>query len=532
MSQPPNYFRIFFPVVLMLALALGYFFGVQQKSPIFLQRADSSPSGLVKIDRILEEIDHKYVDSVDKEELLEIAIQSMLEKLDPHTVYIPPQDVEFANERIQGGFEGVGVRFLIIDDTLFVTNVVPKGPSYFAGIKDGDRILAVDTINIAGVGLTNEKVFDYLRGEKGTSAKLKIFRPNNGTNTYEVVRNRVPIESVDAAFMLNKEVGYLKLSTFAVTTEMEFVQASMKLLKQGMKKMIFDLRGNSGGVLGAAIAISDHFLQKGKLIVYTEGKSQPRTDEYSTSQKALLEDIELIVLIDNNSASASEIVAGAIQDNDRGLIYGRRSFGKGLVQEPIDLSDGSELRLTVSRYYTPSGRSIQKPYGNGVDYAHDIRERYDTGEFYELDSSMFDTLPKFKTPKGKTVYGGGGIFPDVFIPIDTSGTSYGLNKLFYEGMFNEFCFRYLDKNRARLSKYKNVQEFSEKFVVSDNLINEMIAYSEKKGVSISKSDVEKSKERIKRRIRAGIANYLWEDVGLYYILVEEDAEVKKALESF
>jgi carboxyl-terminal processing protease len=534
MSQKPNYFRLFFPVLLMFTLALGYFFGLQQKAPVFLKNPfqQSTQQGLMKIDRILEEIDRKYVDSINKDELVEIAIQSMLEKLDPHTVYIPPQDVAFANERIQGSFDGVGVRFLIIDDTLFVTNVIPRGPSYFAGIKDGDRILAVDTTKLVGVGVTNQQVFDNLRGERGTSAKMKVFRKGNGVKYYNVVRNQVPIKSVDASFMLDDNTGYLKLSTFAVTTEMEFVQASVSLLKQGMKNMILDLRGNSGGVLGAAITISDHFLPQGKLIVYTEGKSQPKREEFATAQKNLLEDVELIILIDNNSASASEIVAGAIQDNDRGLIYGRRSFGKGLVQEPIDLSDGSELRLTVSRYYTPAGRSIQKPYGNGVEYEFDINERYDAGEFYKLDSAMLDTLPKFKTTKGKTVYGGGGIFPDVFIPIDTMGTSYGLNKLFYEGMFNEFCFRFLDKNRAKMNKYKNVQEFAKTFQVSDQMINELISYSEKKGVSITKSDVEKSKERIKRRVKAGIANYIWEDLGLFYILLEEDTEVKRALSDF
>ena len=518
----------------MFTLALGYFFGLQQKAPVFLQNPfqKTSQSGLLKIDRILEEIDLKYVDSINKEELVEIAIQSMLEKLDPHTVYIPPQDVAFANERIQGSFDGVGVRFLIIDDTLFVTNVIPRGPSFFAGLKDGDRILAVDTVKLVGDGLNNKKVFDNLRGERGTTAKLKVLRPNNGIKMFNVVRNQVPIKSVDAAFMINDNTGYLKLSTFAVTTEMEFVQSSVALLKQGMKKMIFDLRGNSGGVLGAAIAISDHFLPQGKLIVYTEGKSQPKREEFATSQKNLLEDVELIILIDNNSASASEIVAGAIQDNDRGLIYGRRSFGKGLVQEPIDLSDGSELRLTVSRYYTPVGRSIQKPYGNGVNYAHDIEDRYYSGEFYKLDSTMLDTLPKFTTPKGKVVYGGGGIFPDVFIPLDTAGSSVGLNRLFYEGMFNEFCFRYVDKHRKKLTQYKTVQEYAKNFTVTDQMLNNLKTYASEHNVRISERDIATSKERIKRRVKAGIANYIWEDLGLFYILLEEDTEVKRALEDF
>lgn len=522
-----------FPILLAITLGIGFYLGGRQKNVVFLNNgASSSESSLMKIDRILEEIDRKYVDSVDKEELIEVAIESMLNKLDPHTVYIPPKDVEFANERINGSFQGVGVRFMIMDDTLFVTNVIKNGPSYFAGIQDGDRILKVDTTSVAGVGLTNKNVFDYLRGEAGSETQLEIFRPNEGVKPINVIRNQVPIKSVDAFYMLNDKVGYIRLSSFSRTTDKEFELASKMLLRSGMKKLIFDLRGNSGGVLGAAISVCDQMLPDGKLIVYTEGEHQQRRNEFATNYLRLLEQTKIAIIIDNGSASASEIVAGAVQDNDRGTIYGRRSFGKGLVQEPIDLNDGSELRLTISRYYTPTGRSIQKPYGEDVDYYADLTQRVNSGEFYHIDSALLDSLPKYSTPKGKVVYGGGGIMPDVFIPVDSAGSSILLNQLFYEGVFNEFCFRYVDSKRDSFKQFKSVQEFSEKFAVTNSILSDLTKYAEKKGLIVPKQEMEKSKARIKRRVKSNIANYLWQDNGLFFILSEEDKDIQKVLSDF
>lgn len=534
MDNNRNIVRILFPTFLAITLAIGFFLGGRQKDVVFLgsNASASNQSGLMKIDRVLQEIDLKYVDSVDKEELMEIAIESMLKELDPHTVYIPPKDVDFANERINGSFQGVGVRFMILDDTLFVTNVIPNGPSYFAGIKDGDRILRVDTNSIVNIGLTNQMVFDQLRGEAGSETNLEIFRPGHGLKTITVVRNQVPIKSVDAFYMLNNDVGYIKLSSFSRTTDKEFELASKLLLRQGMKKLIFDLRGNSGGILGAAISVSDQILPNNQLIVYTKGKSQPTREEFATDYLNLLEKTDVAIIIDNSSASASEIVAGAIQDNDRGTIYGRRSFGKGLVQEPINLSDGSELRLTISRYYTPTGRSIQKPYGEDVDYYDDLQQRIDAGEFYAVDSALLDSLPKYKTPKGKIVYGGGGIIPDVFIPVDSSGSSILLNQLFYEGIFNEFCFRYVDGRRPFFKTYSSVEDFAKRFSVNDDILTELTAFAKQRGLTVPKRELEQSKGRIKRRIKSSIANYLWQDKGLFYILSEEDSDIQRVLKDF
>ncbi len=534
MDNNKNIWRILFPTFIAMAIMVGFFLGNRQKDVVFLggNSSANNHSGLMKIDRVLQEIDLKYVDSVDKEELMEIAIESMLKKLDPHTVYIPPQDVDFANERINGSFQGVGVRFMILDDTLFVTNVIPNGPSFFAGIKDGDRILKVDTSTIVNIGLTNNDVFDKLRGEAGSETQLEIYRPGVGLKTINIVRNQVPIKSIDAFYMLNDEVGYIKLSSFSRTTDKEFELASQLLLRQGMKKLIFDLRGNGGGVLGAAISVADQMLPNNELIVYTKGKSQPKHEEFATGYLNLLEKTEIAIIIDNNSASASEIVAGAIQDNDRGTIYGRRSFGKGLVQEPINLSDGSELRLTVSRYYTPTGRSIQKPYGDDVDYYDDLQHRFDSGEFYTVDSALLDSLPKYRTPKGKIVYGGGGIVPDVFIPVDSSGSSILLNQLFYEGVFNEFCFRYTDKHRATLNQFKSVEAFAKKFSVTDEILAELTKYAQQKGITVPKQELLVSKSRIKRRVKSNIANYLWQDKGLFYILSEDDSDIKRVLNDF
>lgn len=533
MDNNKNIWRILFPTFLACALALGFLLGSRQKSVILLgNNSNSNESGLMKIDRVLEEIDLKYVDSVDKEELMEIAIESMLKKLDPHTVYIPPKDVDFANERINGSFQGVGVRFMIMDDTLFVTNVIPNGPSYFAGIKDGDRILKVDTTTIVNVGLNNQDVFESLRGEAGSETVLEIFRRGEGIKTINVVRNQVPIKSVDAYYMLGKDVGYIKLSSFSRTTDKEFELASKVLLRKGMKKLIFDLRGNSGGVLGAAISVADQMLSDKELIVYTMGKSQPKREEFATNYLRLLEQTDIAIIIDNGSASASEIVAGAVQDNDRGTIYGRRSFGKGLVQEPINLKDGSELRLTVSRYYTPTGRSIQKPYGEDVDYYGDLQHRIDIGEFYAVDSALLDSLPKFTTPKGKIVYGGGGIIPDVFIPVDSSGSSILLNQLFYEGVFNEFCFRYVDDRRAFFNNFESVEAFSKKFSVTDAILNELFNFAKEKGILVPEREISVSKKRIKRRVKSSLANYIWQDKGLFYILSESDSDIQKVLEEF
>ncbi|RMG76128.1 MAG: S41 family peptidase, partial [Bacteroidetes bacterium] len=429
-------------------------------------------------------IKEEYVDSVNVKELEEKTIQYLLQELDPHSYYIPAKDLQSMNEPIEGEFEGIGIEFRIINDTVVVINPIGGGPSEKVGIMPGDRIVSVNDSIIAGTGITNRDIMNLLRGKKGTEVKVGIKR--NGSDeilSFNIVRDKIPINSIEAAYMIDDETGYIKLSRFSRTSHEEFVNAAEKLLEQGMKKLIFDLTGNGGGLLEAAVDIADEFLPDKTLIVYTEGKARPRRSYYATS-KGILEDIPVAVLIDEGSASASEIVAGAIQDNDRGIIIGRRSFGKGLVQEPSTWPDGSAIRLTIARYYTPTGRSIQRPYDKGVEkYHEDYYNRLNNGELITPDSIHFPDSLKYTTPKGKTVYGGGGIMPDIFVPIDTAHRTFYLSDLIYKGVIRQYAFDKIDKNRREwISKYPNIQVFKNNYLISDKELKEFIKYAENKGV--------------------------------------------------
>lgn len=480
-----------------------------------------------KLQDILNVLDQQYVDSIDREELFEQTITEMLHRLDPHSNYIAAKDLQSMTESIHGQFGGIGVRFTIIRDTLNITNVIEGSPSFFSGLKQFDQIIEVDGEKIAKVKLTNERVQELLKGLEGTNVNVTLLR--NGKKIKKTItRGAVPIKSVIAAFMITNEVGYVRLSQFSVVSDQEFFEAALFLKSKGMKKLIFDLRYNGGGVMSSAVNIADAFLDPGLKIVSTKGKSQPEETLYSMKQP-FLGDVDLVVLINGSSASASEIVAGAIQDNDRGTVVGRRSFGKGLVQQDISLKDGSNLRLTVSRYYTPTGRSIQRPYsGDYEDYVMEEYNRYESGELYQMDTTLFADSLKYTTPKGKTVYGGGGIMPDVFVPIDTSGTTMALRKFQYSTVISDFAYDYV---RTKGMRFPTFQEFTAKFTVSKALLTEFLTYAkESYEISINDRDLEKSKKTLITDIKAEIARQIWLEDGSLYIRNQADKEVLKALE--
>jgi carboxyl-terminal processing protease len=524
-SKGTNYVFLI-PILMGITLAVGVWLGT-----LFIPAGGGTTnvisSNSNKFSTILEMIEDRYVDSVDHDMLIESSIAGMIEKLDPHSVYIPASDLSMVNEELEGKFGGVGIRFLIHDDSLVATHIMPGSPSLAAGMQAGDRLIEVDGQDISKGDVTNEKVMELLKGREGSSVKIKVFR-KGVIKDLTVIRGSISVSSIDASIMLNKEVGFIKLNSFTMPAADEFIEAAQDLKSRGMKKLIFDLRNNGGGYMNAAVEIADQFLPSGKLIVYTEGRKQPK-EEYFSSNRGILEQTEVVILINSLSASASEIVAGAIQDNDRGMIMGRRSFGKGLVQDQQELTDGSALRLTVSRYYTPTGRCIQRPYGEGVDYEKDYYERYEKGELMNEDSIKKDEKLKFITKGGRVVYGGGGIYPDQFIPNDTAGASYYLTELYYAGIFNHWAIAYLDKNRARFTDFN---AFLKNFVVSQAMLDQFIAYAEKLGVPKKPSDITISSKVIKNRMKAELARHIWEDNGYYSVYLEDDLDVQSALKHF
>ena len=521
---------VLYPLLLAFVMAGGYYLGTLQTNKSDTGHANNAV-GLLKLNRVLNEIEVKYVDSIESDQLVETSIGGILHNLDPHSSYIPAKDLSYMDEPLKGSFGGVGIRFMILRDTLIATSVVESGPSQKSGVLAGDRIIAIDDSAITNIGLKNVDVLDKLKGEIGTHVKVTVFRtPTNETIPIDIIRGSVPIKSVESAQIISEGVGYIKLVRFAEPTPLEFDLAAKKLLNNGMEKLILDLRDNGGGYLQPAVQIVDQFLKNGKMIVYTEGRHNGRVNNFATTN-GRLEETELIVLINENSASASEIVAGAVQDNDRGMILGRQSFGKGLVQEPILLSDGSSIRLTVARYYTPSGRCIQRPYGNGVDYNADYLERYENGEFYTIDSSKLEKLDKFETAGGRIVYGGGGIFPDIFIPLDTNGSSSYLSALSYTASFTEFAFEYVDENRKSLNTFRNAQDYDNTFVISENMFADFVLYAEEHHqIKRSPYGLVASKERIKTRLKAQIALNVWGNNGMYTVYNKKDRTVIRAIE--
>ncbi|MDH6534805.1 carboxyl-terminal processing protease [Parabacteroides sp. PM5-20] len=486
-----------------------------------------------KLQMALYAISNLYVDPADESKLVEGAITGMLEKLDPHSNYLDPEETKEMTEPLQGNFDGIGIQFNMLTDTLYVIQVIPGGPSEKVGVLAGDRIIQVNDTLIAGVKMKTSDIMKRLRGPKGTEVRIKLLR-NKEPELIEckIIRDKIPVYSLDAAYMADKTTGYIKLNRFAISTADEFREALVQLKKQGMKNLVLDLQGNGGGYLNAAIDLADEFLPKGKLIVYTEGSKQPREEAQSTA-KGGFEEGRLIVLVDEGSASASEIVSGAIQDWDRGIIVGRRTFGKGLVQKPIPLPDGSMIRLTVSRYYTPTGRSIQKPYENGKieDYQHDLIDRYNRGELISADSIHFPDSMKYNTLTTKRiVYGGGGIMPDVFIPVDTTKYTEYHRKLVATGLVNRASMNYVDTNRSQLTKdYATFKAYKQHFTVPESLLEELIAMGTIDAIAFDEEQYQKSKSLITLQLKALIARDLYEMSEYFQVINDENDSLKEAL---
>lgn len=508
------------PLALAICLASGVWIGAK-----FLSNESSAPNAqrYGKMKDIIEILNNKYVDSLDGDKVFEQAISDMLHKLDPHSAYISADDLKAATEQIEGHFGGVGVRFSVIRDTVCVSSVIPNSPSERVGIKAGDRIIKVGEKNIAGVKIKNDEIMKLLKGMQGTPVEVVVYRGKEKLKK-KIVRNTIPIESIVCAAMLSPNVGYIKLDQFSVESGREFKLAAMRLQSQGMTKMIFDLRNNGGGVLQSAVQIVDEFLPAGAVIVTTEGRNV-RKEVYKATAKGMLINTEVVVLVNERSASASEIVAGALQDNDRATIVGRRSFGKGLVQQDIVLKDGSDLRLVVARYYTPTGRCIQKPYSEGYDEYYE--EQFEHKELYEPDSTLLVDSLKYKTPKGKIVYGGGGIMPDVFIPLDTVGSSWYFTQLRYSPAFQNFSFDFVADKR---NQWKDRVDFKKNFQVTDAILNQFIDYAQKnQKVPKDVVDLNTSKTIIKNTLKGEIARQLWTEHGYYYVTSDADKEVQRAL---
>lgn len=496
---------------------------------------DKQVKAETRISEALGYIDYYYVDAVDAQDLANEAIVAMLEKLDPHSVYIPKEEVEDANQQINGSFVGIGVRFQIMKDTLMVVNPIPGGPSEKLGIRAGDLIIAIDGENVAGVGIKNADVRTKLMGELGTKVMVTIKRKNESASIdYTIKRDKIPVNSVVASYMIDERIGYIKLTSFSKTT-VEEVQKSIKDLKaNGMQDLIFDIQGNGGGLLFAAKVVADEFLDKNKLIVYSEGRRQPR-QEYTADEKGLFEKGRLVILIDESSASASEILSGAIQDWDRGLIVGRRSFGKGLVQRPIDLSDGGQIRLTIARYYTPSGRFIQRPYEDHDEYEKDRVNRYLRGEYMHKDSIKLPDSLLFQTKVTKReVYGGGGIMPDVFVPMDTTGITPYFRTLARKGYMNSFAIEYVNENRDILkSKFADFATYKtqwEKFYPEMETAFLDFVKRENPELEFAEDEFNESQHLIKLRIAGFVAQNLWDYEQFWEIYNETNEVLLKAIE--
>jgi carboxyl-terminal processing protease len=517
------------PFIYALLIALGIAIGVWLKPS---GKMAMLVSGNSRVSEVLKMIHQFYVDEVDIDSLETLAINNTLSELDPHSVYIPASELSAANEQLEGNFEGIGVEFAIYSDTIMVVAAINGGPSEIAGIKAGDRIVKVNDTLVCNTGITNEKVYKLLRGPKGTKVKVTVYRPvANDEISYTLKRGTIPIHSVDAYMMLDAVTGYVKVSRFSANTHQEFLDGLAALDKKGMQQLILDLRGNPGGYLSAAIDITDEFLDDNKKIVYTKGRVREEA-EYDAERKGVFESGKLVVLIDEGSASASEIVSGALQDWDRGIIIGRRSFGKGLVQEPFDLKDGSALRLTVSRYYTPSGRCIQKKYSDGAQaYEEELMKRFQDGELEDISKNKLDDTTRYYTHTGRIVYGGGGIIPDIFVAIDTTVATGFINRLLSANMFNQFAYAYCDRGRKEFVRYTSVEAFIAK-AADHHLVQQFSTFCKQNKIAYSDEEFSKSYKYIDEHLKALIARQIWRENGYYTVLNKSDKVVQQALAAF
>jgi carboxyl-terminal processing protease len=524
---------IYLPILFALVLIAGILLGVRL-APKSAENQGFLPINLSqgnKISEILSFIERDYVDTVNIENLSDEAVSRILEKLDPHSQYIAASELNHVNEQLEGNFEGIGVQFRIENDTVMVVLPISGGPSEKVGIKAGDRIVIVNKDTIAGKGIQNPEVMKRLKGKRGTKVNLGVFRRGEKELIdFTITRDVIPTYSVDVAYMVNSSTGYIKINSFTATTQKEFSKALDELHAEGLSKLILDLRGNAGGYLQAAIDVADEFLKDESLIVYTKGQNRPKNFAFAT-KRGNFEEGQLVVLIDEGSASASEIVAGAIQDNDRGTIIGRRSFGKGLVQEQRGLTDGSALRLTVARYYTPTGRCIQKPYKEGTEaYYEEFHDRFVNGEVLHADSIHFNDSLKYTTPGGKVVYGGGGIMPDIFIPIENGENMAYYNRLINRGIIYDFAFEYTDTHRAEFSQFKDYKNFDSGFIVSETMFEDLVKLAAKKDIARDVAGINARKEEIKILLKALIGRNILDDLGFYPIYLQKDQTFQKTLE--
>jgi carboxyl-terminal processing protease len=527
-----NILQIFLPLIIAGSLILGMFIsiwmGAAGSHGSFFRPAEKD-----KLSLVIEYILNEYVDEVDREEIVEITIPELLKTLDPHSLYIDPNEAAEMMEELHGEFDGIGVQFNIFRDTILIVNTIPGGPSEKAGVLAGDRIIMIDDSLVAGVGIINPEVMKKLKGEKNTQVKIEILRQGNiELIPFTITRGHIPLNSVESAYMITDKIAYIKITSFSRTTHNHFVEELRRLKKENrnLESLILDLRENAGGFLSAATNIADEFLGGANMLVYTEGRSRPKNETFSTNNRRAAIDLKLAVLIDEFSASASEIVAGAIQDNDRGFIIGRRSYGKGLVQEAIDFSDGSMMRLTTARYYTPAGRSIQKDYEEGFEeYYYDVFKRFEHGEFHEKDSIQFDEDLIFYTKGGREVYGGGGIMPDIFVPFDTAGYTTLLGAIRAGSHDYFFAVDYLDKNRDKLSQISNVEQLVV-YLDRSNVMSLFYKYLADNSIHADPEEIKISGRSIKNNVYAYIARQRLDDNAFYYILNQHNATVNKAIE--
>jgi len=522
------------PILIAIFLSMGVFIGKQlseqsTSAVIFPNHATFQEKD--KLQQVISYIKSDYVDTIVESEIIEATINKMLQDLDPHSYYIPKQDYHAVNDPLEGNFEGIGIEFRIKDDTVMVVRTIGGGPSEKIGIMAGDRIVSVEKEDITGKEIDNDKVVKLLKGPKGSVVNIRVKRAaDSPLLDFSIQRDEIPLYSVESSYLIDDKVGYVKVIRFARDTYNEFVEAVEQLKSFGMEKLIVDLRNNGGGFLQSATKMADEFLEEGELIVYTEGKSRKRENFYA-SKRGMLKNTETAILINENSASASEILAGALQDNDKGHIVGRRSFGKGLVQEGVQWPDGSAMRLTVARYYTPTGRSIQKPYKNGAKaYYSESYERYESGEMLSTDSIDFPDSLKYTTKGGKVLYGGGGIMPDYFVPLDTSNIHAYYGKLNYRGMFYLYGFQFADENRSMLNEKYTENSFVDSFELTDSQLKQFYIFADKNGVELDETAAEKNKELIKNRLKATIGRTLFGDNVFNQILNKDDETVKKAIE--
>jgi carboxyl-terminal processing protease len=522
-EEPKSNYKL--PLLLAIILCAGLWVGNKLAIPTLSTQSNSTD--VQKLNDILNLLDERYVDKINKDSIYEETISEMLHKLDPHSNYMSAKDMKAVNEGIDGKFGGIGVRFLVLRDTICVSHVIEGSPSDFAGVKAGDKIIEINGKSLGKKKIETDDVMSKLKGEPGTEVQIKVLRKNVKKNI-TITRDLIPIRSVSCAYMIDKNTGYILIDQFSVPTADEFHQEAKKLKSLGMTKLVLDLRNNPGGVLTSATDIADEFLPGGMTMLKTKGR---RTGEqiYKSKSGDLLEKMKVVVLINSNSASASEILAGALQDNDRAVIVGRRSFGKGLVQEDRALRDGSNLRITIARYYTPSGRCIQRPYsGDYEDYMKD-EERFLNGELYQADKQKLPDSLKFKTRKGRIVYGGGGIYPDVFVPLDSTGGSFYLTELQFSGAFNAFTFDYVKDKR---NKWISAEQFVKTFEVDDAILKSFCAFSSKNfKVTFVDGEFKKSKQLISKLLKAEIGRQIWTEEGFYRVINPEDNEFKEAIRS-